>query len=132
MGLDRTGSVIAISPCAERMLDLRAPDVVGRRYVQCLPPTLVPILDEILANGSRPRETRSSLKLETAGAETELMVTASPLGDESEGELGTVLFFEDVSQSAQRQPMEASRAVARRIEHEYKNPLTQMQLSTER
>jgi len=132
VGLDRAGSVIAINPCAERMLDLRAPDVVGRRYVQCLPPTLVPILDEILANGSRPRETRSSLKLETAGAETELMVTASPLGDESEGELGTVLFFEDVSQIAKVERMEAWREVARRIAHEIKNPLTPIQLSAER
>jgi two-component system nitrogen regulation sensor histidine kinase NtrY len=114
------------------MLDLRAPDVVGRRYVQCLPPTLVHILDEILANGSRPRETRFSLKLETAGAETELMVTASPLGDESEGELGTVLFFEDVSQIAKVERMEAWREVARRIAHEIKNPLTPIQLSAER
>jgi len=132
VGLDREGSVIAINPCAERMLDLRAPDVVGRRYVQCLQPTLVRILDEILANGSRPRETRSSLKLETAGAETELMVTASPLGDESDGELGTVLFFEDVSQIAKVERMEAWREVARRIAHEIKNPLTPIQLSAER
>src|SRR5260370_42483532 len=123
MGLDRTGSVIAINPCAERMLDLRAPDVVGRRYVQCLPPTLVPILDGILANGSRPRETRSSLKLETAGAETELMVTASPLGDESEDELGTVLFFEDVSQIAEVERMEAWRGDGRRMGHEIQNPV---------
>ena len=132
VGLDREGSVIAINPCAERMLDLRALEVVGRRYVQCLQPTLVRILDEILANGSRPRETRSSLKLETAGAETELMVTASPLGDESEGELGTVLFFEDVSQIAKVERMEAWREVARRIAHEIKNPLTPIQLSAER
>jgi two-component system nitrogen regulation sensor histidine kinase NtrY len=132
VGLDREGSVIAINPCAERMLDLRAPDAVGGRYVQCLPPTLVRILDEILANGSRPRETRSSLKLETAGAETELMVTASPLGDESVGELGTVLFFEDVSQIAKVERMEAWREVARRIAHEIKNPLTPIQLSAER
>lgn len=132
VGLDREGSLIAINPCAERMLDLRAPDVVGRRYVQCLQPTLARILDEILANGSRPREMRSSLKLETAGAETELMVTASPLGDESEGELGTVLFFEDVSQIAKVERMEAWREVARRIAHEIKNPLTPIQLSAER
>lgn len=132
VGLDREGSVIAINPCAERMLDLRAPDVVGRRYEQCLQPTLARILDEILANGSRPRETRSSLKLETAGAETELMVTASPLGDESESELGTVLFFEDVSQIAKVERMEAWREVARRIAHEIKNPLTPIQLSAER
>ena len=59
------------------------------------------------------------------------MMTASPLGDET-GDLGTVLFFEDVSQIAKVERMEAWREVARRIAHEIKNPLTPIQLSAER
>jgi two-component system nitrogen regulation sensor histidine kinase NtrY len=58
-------------------------------------------------------------------------MTASPLGDET-GDLGTVLFFEDVSQIAKVERMEAWREVARRIAHEIKNPLTPIQLSAER
>ena len=60
------------------------------------------------------------------------MMTATPLGEESGGELGTVLFFEDVSQIAKVERMEAWREVARRIAHEIKNPLTPIQLSAER
>jgi len=46
--------------------------------------------------------------------------------------LGIVLFFEDVSQIAKIERMEAWREVARRIAHEIKNPLTPIQLSAER
>jgi two-component system nitrogen regulation sensor histidine kinase NtrY len=42
------------------------------------------------------------------------------------------LFFEDVSQIAKVERMEAWREVARRIAHEIKNPLTPIQLSAER
>jgi two-component system nitrogen regulation sensor histidine kinase NtrY len=61
-----------------------------------------------------------------------VMVAATALGDGADGELGTVLFLEDVSQLAKVERMEAWREVARRIAHEIKNPLTPIQLSAER
>jgi two-component system, NtrC family, nitrogen regulation sensor histidine kinase NtrY len=60
------------------------------------------------------------------------MMTASPLGEGADEPAGTVLFFEDVSQIAKVERMEAWREVARRIAHEIKNPLTPIQLSAER
>ena len=60
------------------------------------------------------------------------MMTASPLSDDAGEPAGTVLFFEDVSQIAKVERMEAWREVARRIAHEIKNPLTPIQLSAER
>ncbi|MBI3759640.1 MAG: HAMP domain-containing protein, partial [Deltaproteobacteria bacterium] len=131
VGLDREGRVTAMNPCAERLLGIRVTDLLGLRYTECFPPMLVHELDDLFSAGPRPPEVRSSLKLEGSGAESELMMTASPLGDET-GELGTVLFFEDVSQIAKVERMEAWREVARRIAHEIKNPLTPIQLSAER
>jgi two-component system, NtrC family, nitrogen regulation sensor histidine kinase NtrY len=131
VGLDPEGYVTAINPCAERLLGIRATELHGRRYSTCFPPALVHALDELFSAGPRPPEMRSSLKFEGTGAEAELMMTASPLGDEA-GDLGTVLFFEDVSQIAKVERMEAWREVARRIAHEIKNPLTPIQLSAER
>jgi two-component system, NtrC family, nitrogen regulation sensor histidine kinase NtrY len=132
VGLDREGVVTAINPCAERLLGIRAGDLLSRHYTECLPPLLAHALDDLFSAGPRPPEVRSSLKLEGGGgADAELMMTASPLGDET-GDLGTVLFFEDVSQIAKVERMEAWREVARRIAHEIKNPLTPIQLSAER
>jgi two-component system nitrogen regulation sensor histidine kinase NtrY len=138
-GLDPDGRLTTINPCAARMLGVRAAEVAGRHYRQAFPAPLVRALDEMFAAQAQPREVRASIKLEDDGADTELMMTASALGPEVEdngggdaAELGTVLFFEDVSQIAKVERMEAWREVARRIAHEIKNPLTPIQLSAER
>ncbi|HZO83169.1 MAG TPA: ATP-binding protein [Candidatus Binataceae bacterium] len=132
IGLDEQGTVTAINPCAERMLGLKAADALGSSWRAVFRPALAQALDEIFAQNRHPHEAHSSLKLEpfNGGGEHELMVTASALGES--GELGTVLFLEDVSQLAKVERMEAWREVARRIAHEIKNPLTPIQLSAER
>jgi two-component system, NtrC family, nitrogen regulation sensor histidine kinase NtrY len=133
VGLDPQGAVIAINPHAERMLGLKAGDVLGRGWRAVFQPPLVQTLEEIFAEHRRPHEARSSIKLQPpGGGEIELMVTASSLGEGADGELGTVLFLEDVSQLAKVERMEVWREVARRIAHEIKNPLTPIQLSAER
>jgi len=132
VGLDHDGVVTTINPCAERLLDLSAAAVIGRNYQGAFPPALARVLDDVFAFATRPREARSTVKLDVAGSETELMMTASPLGDTPGEPAGTVLFFEDVSQIAKVERMEAWREVARRIAHEIKNPLTPIQLSAER
>jgi two-component system nitrogen regulation sensor histidine kinase NtrY len=132
VGLNPEGRLTAINPHAERLLGVRGVDVIGSDYREVLRPVLVRALDEVLSAFPAHRENRSSVKVETEGAEVELMITASPLGDEAGANLGSVLFFEDVSQIAKVERMEAWREVARRIAHEIKNPLTPIQLSAER
>lgn len=132
VGLDREGEITTMNPCAERMLGLVAEHAVGRHYREVIGPVLVRVIDDLLSASPPAREVRSSVKAEIDGAQTELMVTASPLGDETGASLGSVLFFEDVSQIAKVERMEAWREVARRIAHEIKNPLTPIQLSAER
>ena len=133
VGLDPQGVVTAINPYAERMLGLKAGEVLGRGWRSVFQPALVRTLEDTFAEHRRPHEARSSIKLQPqGGGEIELMVTASALSDGGDGELGTVLFLEDVSQLAKVERMEAWREVARRIAHEIKNPLTPIQLSAER
>ncbi len=131
-GLDTDGRITAINPCAERLLGLGAPTVLGRHYREAFAPALASVLDETLGAGLHREEAPVAVRLEVAGAQNELMMTASSLGDDENGPAGTVLFFEDVSQIAKVERMEAWREVARRIAHEIKNPLTPIQLSAER
>jgi two-component system nitrogen regulation sensor histidine kinase NtrY len=131
VGLDADGKVTTINPCAERLLGLKAPEVQGHTYQSVFPAPLAHALDDLFGASPRPQEAWSSIKLEPGGGETELMMSASPLG-ENGASIGTVLFFEDVSQMAKVERMEAWREVARRIAHEIKNPLTPIQLSAER
>ncbi|HLW72083.1 MAG TPA: ATP-binding protein [Candidatus Binataceae bacterium] len=136
VGLDAARRLTAINPCAERMLGLTA-TAVGQAYDHCFHPALVQALEDYFGASMPRRETRFPLELDSGGAETDLMVTVTPLGIETNGDgaphdLGAVLFFEDVSQLAKVERMEAWREVARRIAHEIKNPLTPIQLSAER
>ncbi len=132
VGLNPEGRVTAINPHAERLLGVRIEEVIGRNYREVLRTPLVRALDEVIPAIPTPRESRSSIKIDREGAEIELMITASPLSDDAGSNLGSVLFFEDVSQIAKVERMEAWREVARRIAHEIKNPLTPIQLSAER
>ncbi len=132
VGLNPEGRLTAINPHAERLLGVRIDDVIGRNYREVLRPPLLNAMDEILSAFPAQREIRSSIKVEIDDAEIELMITASPLSDDAGTNLGAVLFFEDVSQIAKVERMEAWREVARRIAHEIKNPLTPIQLSAER
>ncbi|MGO9058037.1 MAG: ATP-binding protein [Candidatus Binataceae bacterium] len=131
VALDRAGRITTINPCAERLLGQTAADVQGRHYAVAFPSALAAELARLF-DGGLPREggTRS-VTLDERSA-SELMVTATPLSEEGQDQLGTVLFFEDVSQIAKIERMEAWREVARRIAHEIKNPLTPIQLSAER
>jgi len=131
VALDRAGRITTINPCAERLLGQTAADVQGRHYAVAFPSALAAELARLF-DGGLPREGGiRSVTLDERSA-SELMVTATPLSEEGQDHLGTVLFFEDVSQIAKIERMEAWREVARRIAHEIKNPLTPIQLSAER
>jgi two-component system, NtrC family, nitrogen regulation sensor histidine kinase NtrY len=132
VGLDSEGIVTSVNPCAERFLGINVAEALGHKYADAFPIQLTHTLDDLFATAARPREARATVKFEGQGGETELMMTASPLGERADEPAGTVLFFEDVSQIAKVERMEAWREVARRIAHEIKNPLTPIQLSAER
>ncbi|HZY59719.1 MAG TPA: ATP-binding protein [Candidatus Binataceae bacterium] len=131
VALDRSGRITTINPCAERLLGLDAHDVQGRHYAVTFPPPLAGELARLFDGGLPPEGGTRSVTLDERSG-SELMVTASPLSEEGQNQLGSVLFFEDVSQIAKIERMEAWREVARRIAHEIKNPLTPIQLSAER
>jgi two-component system nitrogen regulation sensor histidine kinase NtrY len=131
VGIDREGRVTSVNPCAERLLGAVAGAAIGSHFREAFAPAVVRSLDDLLASASRPREARATIRSDS-GAGTELMVAASPLGEGPDDSAGTVLFFEDASQVAKVERMEAWREVARRIAHEIKNPLTPIQLSAER
>src|SRR5579875_104806 len=131
VALDRAGRITTINPCAERLLSLSAADVIGRHYAVAFPTPLAWEMARLFDNGLAAEGETRSVTLDERRA-SELMVTASPLSEEGRNQLGTVLFFEDVSQIAKIERMEAWREVARRIAHEIKNPLTPIQLSAER
>ncbi len=139
--LDRHGVVTTMNPAAERLLGIMATEAIGQEYHEVFP---LPDFDEVRrmvgellsvsVNGTSDKVSASlgQMKLRREGHVMSLVMTGALLTDEQHDVLGTVCFFEDVTQIVRVERMEAWREVARRIAHEIKNPLTPIQLAAQR
>ncbi|RMD84387.1 MAG: HAMP domain-containing protein [Candidatus Dadabacteria bacterium] len=133
VSVDEDGTVSTFNPAAARLLGLERASTIARPVREVLSdaglPGAVDLLDDLEAGrvASGARRTLSTLD----GART-LLVTVTRLDSSMPARGGIVLFFEDVSQIAEIQRIEAWKEVARRIAHEIKNPLTPIQLSAQR
>ncbi|MFQ5477006.1 MAG: ATP-binding protein [Candidatus Binatia bacterium] len=131
--VDRAGLVSTVNPAAVSLLGLGENEMVGREASLLFDDAgygeVAAMLEE-LEKGELASGSRRDLKRENEGRT--LLVTVTELLRRSGRKGGAVLFFEDVSQIAAAERMEAWREVARRIAHEIKNPLTPIQLSAQR
>jgi two-component system nitrogen regulation sensor histidine kinase NtrY len=132
VAIDPLDRVLTINPCAERLLGVVATQALGRRYAEVLPAQVTKALADQACEGAGYRDSRCLIELVRNSREPELMMTTTPLKQEDGTSTGYLLFFEDVSQIAKVERMEAWREVARRIAHEIKNPLTPIRLCAER
>jgi len=131
IGLDANGRVEFINRAAEKMLDL-AEHPAPEAAFEGVAPEFVPLLERLRATPAAMGRMQEELKLSRAGRLETLLVRVAERR-RSDGALeGYVLAFDDVSELVSAQRMAAWGDVARRIAHEIKNPLTPIQLSSER
>jgi two-component system, NtrC family, nitrogen regulation sensor histidine kinase NtrY len=118
VSVDAAGTIILLNNSArDLLLDEGAANPVGRPLAD-----LSPRLAELLRGGI----TGSTVQLNRRGEMLTLAVRLAPSGD------GHVITFEDITRQLLDQRQAAWSDVARRIAHEIKNPLTPIQLATER
>ncbi|HYB97979.1 MAG TPA: ATP-binding protein [Candidatus Limnocylindrales bacterium] len=127
------GRIGTINPAALQLLGLREQSSVGRSAEEVFEEAgfgeVVTMLREVQLGRLVPG---SGINVKLLDQERTLLVTAANLRRGRAEPMGSVLFFEDVSQIQEIQRMEAWREVARRVAHEIKNPLTPIQLSAQR
>jgi two-component system nitrogen regulation sensor histidine kinase NtrY len=129
IGLDSSDHITLLSRSAERLLGFSGAEVVGKPLTDVVPefaPVLVPAEETGLKSKGQ-----SEIKKQIGDEERTFAVkiTHEKAG---EGDVGSVVTFDDVSELVQAQRTSAWADVARRIAHEIKNPLTPIQLSAER
>ena len=121
VSFDRYGRLSTVNRAAERLLGLRAPDVIGHDYREVFPVNdfqeVRRIVRELLPvqelNGKRgSQEQQGQLRLDRGGQVLSLLVTGTSLPDDRGNALGVLCFFEDVTQIVQVERMEAWREVA--------------------
>ena len=131
VGLDASGRVEFVNRAAQTMLAL-ADEPAQATSLEELAPEFVPLLKRLQSSPASMGRVQEELKLARDGRLETLLVRLAERR-RSDGRLeGYVVAFDDVSELVSAQRMAAWGDVARRIAHEIKNPLTPIQLSSER
>ena len=130
IGLDEQGRLEFINRAAESMVGVDGAQMLGEPLAEIVP-EFAPLLDRLRASPGQARM-QEELKL-VRGGRLETLLVRVAARRQVDGQLeGYVVAFDDVSELVSAQRMAAWGDVARRIAHEIKNPLTPIQLSSER
>lgn len=132
--LDAGGFITTINRSAEKMLNLRAEEILSRNYKTLLDAQHVELAKDLLQNLSLAHNDSVELpiRLTIDGKPRSFLTTVSTLRDDGGRHMGLVVVFDDLTELEKGQRMAAWREVARRIAHEVKNPLTPITLSAQR
>ncbi len=132
--LDAKGAIITFNTSAERMLDLKAGEILNKNFKTLLKGPHLKLAEEIMENlpQSQKETMEIPLRVAIAGRPRSFLVYINALKDESNQHVGIVMVIDDLTELEKAQRMAAWREVARRIAHEVKNPLTPISLSAQR
>lgn len=132
--IDRAGRIAMINKVAERLLAIKTDKVLGKPYKDVVREEHYEVVRTLSREvGETPgRHVERQVDLAVGGKEISLRVSVTVLQGDEEEYMGLVVAFDDLSQAMRLQKVMAWREVARRIAHEIRNPLTPIQLSTER
>ncbi len=134
ISLDTRGFFATINKSAEKMLGVKAEELLNRSYKKVLGPKHLVVAQGLLEELERSRGNSlgRTLKVTIDQTARTFMVHVTALKDDKDRFMGTVVVFDDLTELEKAQRMAAWREVARRIAHEVKNPLTPIKLSAQR
>jgi two-component system nitrogen regulation sensor histidine kinase NtrY len=134
ISFDKEGRITTVNKSAERMLDIKAEDILGENYRKVMQPGYRKIARELIKeiNTSRSESIQKQMEITLEDKVLTAQASVNILRDERGEYLGMVAVFDDLTHLIKMQRLSAWREVARRIAHEIKNPLTPIQLSAQR
>ncbi len=132
--IDRVGRIAMINKVAERLLGIETEKALGMPYKEVVREEHYEAVRTLSreVGETAGRQVERQVNLDVGGKTITLRVSVTALHDERDDYTGLVVAFDDLSQAMRLQKVMAWREVARRIAHEIRNPLTPIQLSTER
>ncbi len=132
--IDRHGRIAMINKVAERLLRLHTDGAVGRMYREVLREEHYEAIRSLYREAGEGAKGQVERQVELVVGETRIAfrVSLTALRDDAGEYMGLVAAFDDLSPAMRLQRVLAWREVARRIAHDIRNPLTPIQLSTER
>ncbi|MBW1858528.1 MAG: PAS domain-containing protein [Deltaproteobacteria bacterium] len=134
ISVDAGGFISTINKSAEKMLGLKAEEVLNRSYKKVLTPQQLALADDFIEDlaNSPENSVEKAVRVTIEQTPRAFMVHVTALKDDKDRYMGMVSVFDDLTEIERAQRMAAWREVARRIAHEVKNPLTPIKLSAQR
>ncbi|MFI5303930.1 MAG: ATP-binding protein [Nitrospiria bacterium] len=134
ISINQEGVVKTFNQSAERILNLKATDVIGKTYREGFKPlhlnSLVKSFEKKIEKEKINLEEEVQIKIDQKLVTLKMILTS--LYKDDGDFLGVVIVFDDLSALLKAQKMAAWQEVARRLAHEIKNPLTPIQLASQR
>lgn len=128
IGLDARGAIELPNRSASELLGVDLDEVTGRPLVE-----IAPEMEDLLAKAMQGPGRQTEAEVRIVREDRTRTFIARIVAERSSGETtGYVLTFDDVSALVAAERKAAWADVARRIAHEIKNPLTPIQLASER
>lgn len=129
IGLDSNDRITLLSRSAEKLLEVTSASAVGQALTDIVP-EFAPVLETTDESGLK---SKGQIEVNRQIGDNERTFAVKITREQGgEGDVGSVVTFDDVSELVQAQRTSAWADVARRIAHEIKNPLTPIQLAAER
>lgn len=134
ISLDRKGNVVTLNQSAEKILGFSRDIIQGKSFNEIFHHVPLGVGKQIM---KKMREgsgtlTEEEIQFELNNRLVTLRLNMATLYDEKKDYLGMVVAFDDISELIKAQRVAAWQEVAQRIAHEIKNPLTPIQLCTQR
>ncbi len=134
ISIDKKGRITTFNKAAERILHLSNEDVFGSNYRDAFDFSYHESIRKLIHKMSSQNRISIEEQMELRVAETNitLLINIQVLAGKSKKYRGMVIVFEDLTQLIKTQKVAAWKEVAQGIAHEIKNPLTPIQLNTQR
>ena len=132
--IGRDGKITTINKAATKMLRLSKKEPIGVHYQTLFDSPNLQALYLLLHDVAETKKAvyEKEIHLSIGGVGLNLLVSVSILLDKENQYMGMVCAFDDLTQLMKAQKVAAWQEVARRLAHEIKNPLTPIQLCTQR
>jgi len=134
ISIDKKTRITTINNAAIRLLELQDKDVLGLSYKDAFSPAVQEpirrLIKEMSATHSETLEDQIELRVEDKTLT--LLTNIKFIHGDKNKYMGLLIVFEDVTQLIKAQKIAAWQEVAQGIAHEIRNPLTPIQLNTQR
>ena len=134
ISINPEGNVTTFNHSAEKILQVKAEAVKNKPFQEVFQWLQLTVISDLIQKAKRYQKesVEQEVQIEYRQKALTLRVKVSHLMDDSGQHQGMVIAFDDLTELIKAQKVATWQEVARRMAHEIKNPLTPIQLSSER